>query len=137
MTGKGGSCFMSMLQVGVLGVAGVLLAVQFKNVKAEYGMYISLALGLLIFASLLDKISWLMEVLKEIADAVNLDSNYLKTLWKVLGVTYVAEFASSICKDAGYQTIALQIEVFAKITILVLSLPVLMALLQTIRSFLI
>ena len=137
MTGKGGSCFMSMLQVGVLGVAGVLLAVQFKNVKAEYGMYISLALGLLIFASLLDKISWLMEVLKEIADAVNLDSDYLKTLWTVLGVTYVAEFASSICKDAGYQTIALQIEVFAKITIMVLSLPVLMALLQTIRSFLI
>ena len=137
MTGKGGSCFMSMLQVGVLGVAGVLLAVQFKNVKAEYGMYISLALGLLIFASLLDKISWLMEVLKEIADAVNLDSDYLKTLWKVLGVTYVAEFASSICKDAGYQTIALQIEVFAKITIMVLSLPVLMAILQTIRSFLI
>lgn len=128
---------MSMLQVGVLGVAGVLLAVQFKNVKAEYGMYISLALGLLIFVSLLDKISWLMEVLKEIADAVNLDSDYLKTLWKVLGVTYVAEFASSICKDAGYQTIALQIEVFAKITIMVLSLPVLMALLQTIRSFLI
>ena len=128
---------MSMLQVGVLGVSGVLLAVQFKNVKAEYGMYISLALGLLIFASLLDKISWLMEVLKEIADAVNLDSDYLKTLWKVLGVTYVAEFASSICKDAGYQTIALQIEVFAKITIMVLSLPVLMALLQTIRSFLI
>lgn len=128
---------MSMLQVGVLGVAGVLLAVQFKNVKAEYGMYISLALGLLIFASLLDKISWLMKVLKEIADAVNLDSDYLKTLWKVLGVTYVAEFASSICKDAGYQTIALQIEVFAKITIMVLSLPVLMALLQTIRSFLI
>lgn len=137
MTGKGGSCFMSMLQVGVLGVAGVLLAVQFKNVKAEYGMYISLALGLLIFASLLDKISWLMEVLKEIADAVNLDSDYLKTLWKVLGVTYVAEFASSIRKDAGYQTVALQIEVFAKITIMVLSLPVLMALLQTIRSFLI
>lgn len=128
---------MSMLQVAVLGVAGVLLAVQFKNVKAEYGMYISLALGLLIFASLLDKISWLMEVLKEIVDAVNLDSDYLKTLWKVLGVTYVAEFASSICKDAGYQTIALQIEVFAKITIMVLSLPVLMALLQTIRSFLI
>jgi len=32
---------------------------------------------------------------------------------------------------------ALQIEVFAKITILVLSLPVLSALLQTIRGFLV
>ena len=90
--------------------------------------------------SVLTEPKWFLgsdKFLKEIADAVNLDSDYLKTLWKVLGVTYVAEFASSICKDAGYQTIALQIEVFAKITIMVLSLPVLMALLQTIRSFLI
>lgn len=128
---------MSILQAGILGVAGVFLAIQFKNTKAEYGMYISIALGILIFASLLDKISWIMDVLKNIASAANLDSDYLKILWKILGITYVAEFASSICKDAGYQTIALQIEIFAKITILVLSLPVLMALLQTIRSFLI
>ncbi len=128
---------MSILQVGVLGVAGVLLAVQFKNTKTEYGMYISIALGMIIFAALLNKISPLMDALRDIADAVNLDSDYLKILWKVLGITYVAEFASSICKDAGYQTIALQIEVFAKITIMVLSFPVLMALLETIRSFLV
>ena len=128
---------MSMLQAGVLGVAGVFLAMQFKNIKAEYGMYISIALGILIFASLLDKVEWLMDVLKNIASTVNLNSDYLKILWKILGITYVAEFASSICKDAGYQTIALQIEVFAKITIMVLSIPVLTALLQTIRSFLV
>lgn len=128
---------MSMLQVGALGVAGVLLAVQFKNMKAEYGTYISIALGMIIFGALLNKLVPLLEALQDIADSVKLDSAYLKTLWKMIGITYVAEFASSICKDAGYQTIALQIEIFAKITIMVLSLPVLMALLETIRSFLI
>lgn len=128
---------MNMLQVGALGVAGVLLAVQFKNMKAEYGTYISITLGMIIFGTLLNKLVPLLEALQDIADSVKLDSAYLKTLWKVIGITYVAEFASSICKDAGYQTIALQIEIFAKITIMVLSLPVLMALLETIRSFLI
>ena len=118
---------MSMLQIGILGVAGVLLALQFKSGKSEYGIYISIALGMLIFASLLGKIS----------NVVGLNSDYFKTLWKILGITYAAEFSSAICKDAGYQTIALQIEVFAKITILVLSLPVLSALLQTIRGFLV
>ena len=124
---------MSMLQIGILGVAGVLLALQFKSGKSEYGIYISIALGMLIFASLLGKIS----LLKEVSNVVGLNSDYFKTLWKILGVTYAAEFSSAICKDAGYQTIALQIEVFAKITILVLSLPVLSALLQTIRGFLV
>ena len=116
---------MSMLQIGILGVAGVLLALQFKSGKSEYGIYIS------------GKISLLKDVLNEVSNVVGLNSDYFKTLWKILGVTYAAEFSSAICKDAGYQTIALQIEVFAKITILVLSLPVLSALLQTIRGFLV
>ena len=54
----------------------------------------------------------------------------------MLGVTYIAEFSSGICRDAGYQTIAQQIEIFGKLTILVLSLPVLLALLETIGEFL-
>ena len=53
-----------------------------------------------------------------------------------LGITYVAEFSAGICKDAGYQTIALQIEIFGKLAVLVLSMPVLMALLNTIKDFL-
>lgn len=128
---------MSMLQIGILGVAGVLLALQFKSGKSEYGIYISIVLGLLIFATLLGKISLIKDVLNEINGVAGSGNDYWKTLWKILGITYAAEFSSAICKDAGYQTIALQIEVFAKITILVLSLPVLSALLQTIRGFLI
>ena len=54
---------MSMLQIGILGVAGVLLALQFKNGKSEYGIYISIVLGLLIFATLLGKISLIKDVL--------------------------------------------------------------------------
>ena len=123
---------MSMLQIGILGVAGVLLALQFKSGKSEYGIYISIVLG-----PLLGKIRLIKDVLNEINSVAGPGNDYWKTLWKILGITYAAEFSSAICKDAGYQTIALQIEVFAKITILVLSLPVLSALLQTIRGFLV
>ena len=61
---------------------------------------------------------------------------YLVTLLKMTGVTYAAEFASGICKDAGYGALGKQIEIFGKLTILVMSLPVLLALLQTIQEFL-
>lgn len=128
---------MSMLQIGILGVAGVLLALQFKSGKRNMASISVSLLALLIFASLLGKISLLKDILNEVSNVVGLNSDYFKTLWKILGITYAAEFSSAICKDAGYQTIALQIEVFAKITILVLSLPVLSALLQTIRAFLV
>lgn len=127
---------MSIIQVGVLGVAGVLLAVQFKGGKSEYGIYISIALSLLIFFAILSQLKEILAMIKTIGGYIKLDTAYIGILLKILGITYVAEFASSICKDAGYQTIAQQIEIFGKLAILALSTPVLLALLDAIKEFL-
>lgn len=67
---------------------------------------------------------------------LSIDTGYISTILKMIGITYIAEFCSSICKDAGYQTIAVQIEIFSKLTILALGMPVLLALLETIQEFL-
>lgn len=128
---------MDILRIGTLGVAGALLAIQFKNVKAEYGIYISVALSIIIFFSILDQLEGMITSVKTIAGFIQMDNYYIGTLMKMLGITYVAEFASGICKDAGYQTIAIQIETFGKLAILALSMPVLIALLNTIRDFMV
>ena len=127
---------MNMLQIGIIGVAGTLLAVQFKSGKSEYGIYISVALSLVIFFAIIGRLEVIIDALRTIANYINMDTAYIGTLIKMLGITYVAEFSAGICKDAGYQTIALQIEIFGKLAVLVLSMPVLMALLNTIKEFL-
>ena len=50
--------------------------------------------------------------------------------------TYIAEFASDLCRDAGYQGVAGQIQIFGKISVLAVSVPVLTALLDVIQTFL-
>ena len=127
---------MNMLKVGILGVAGVLLAIQFKNGKTEYGIYISVALILVIFYGVLGQLRYLTEIIREIENYIEIDHSYITTLLKMLGITYIADFSSAICKDAGYQAIASQIEIFGKLTVMFLSMPVLYALLNTIREFL-
>ncbi len=127
---------MNMLKVGILGVAGVLLAIQFKNGKTEYGIYISVALSLVIFYGVLGQLRYLTEIIREIENYIEIDHSYITTLLKMLGITYIADFSSAICKDAGYQAIASQIEIFGKLTVMFLSMPVLYALLNTIREFL-
>lgn len=127
---------MGIVQIGALGVIGALLAIQFKGNKSEYGIYISIALSILVFVSIIGRLELIVEAVQRIADQIQIKSVYIATLLKILGVTYVAEFASAICKDAGYQTIAQQIEVFSKLTILALSMPILLALLTTIETFL-
>lgn len=127
---------MSMLQLGLIGIVGVLLALQLKLIKPEFSVYIGLALGLLIFFGMTEKLAELVNAIHEILQMVDLRQSYLGLLFKMLGITYVAEFSSAICKDAGYQTIAGQIEIFAKLTILTMSLPIVLALMRTIQEFL-
>lgn len=127
---------MNIIQIGILSVAGVLLALQMKTGRAEYGIYITIAVGLCIFAGIADNLSLILEITDLIKETLGENGIYLGALIKMLGVTYVAEFSAGICKDAGYQTVAVQIEIFAKLTILALSMPVLLALLKTIRAFL-
>ena len=127
---------MGIIQIGAIGVLGAILAIQFKSGKSEYGVYISIALSLLIFFSIVGRLETIVQIIRGIGEKIQIKSTYIIALLKMLGVTYVAEFSSAICKDAGYQTIAQQIEIFSKLTILALSMPILLALLETIQAFL-
>ena len=126
---------MNSIQIALLGVVGTLLALQFKSGKSEYGIYVSLAVSLFLFLCMLSRLEIFVQTVKKIADYIKLDAGQMSILLKMAGVTYVAEFASGICKDAGYQNIAVQIEIFTKLTILAIGMPVLLALLELIGDF--
>lgn len=128
---------MNSIQIALLGVVGTLLALQFKSGKSEYGIYVSLAVSLFLFLCMLSRLEIFVRIVKKIANYIKLDAGQMGILLKMAGVTYVAEFASGICKDAGYQNIAVQIEIFTKLTILAIGMPVLLALLELIGDFLI
>lgn len=128
---------MNSIQIALLGVVGTLLALQFKSGKSEYGIYVSLAVSLFLFLCMLSRLEIFVRTVKKIADYIKLDAGQMGILLKMAGVTYVAEFASGICKDAGYQNIAVQIEIFTKLMILAIGMPVLLALLELIGDFLI
>ena len=128
---------MNSIQIALLGVVGTLLALQFKSGKSEYGIYVSLAVSLFLFLCMLSRLEIFVRTVKKIANYIKLDAGQMGILLKMAGVTYVAEFASGICKDAGYQNIAVQIEIFTKLTILAIGMPLLLALLELIGDFLI
>ena len=131
-----GSLYVSMIQIGIIGVIGALLSIQFKSGKSEYGIYMSVAISILIFACIVDRLELFVRTVEQVNQYIKIDTSYIATMLKMIGITYIAEFSSSVCKDAGYQTIAVQIEIFSKLTILALGMPVLLALLETIREFL-
>lgn len=127
---------MDIIKIAMIGLAAVLLAIQIRAGKPEYEIFVTMAACLCIFFFLLTKLEIVIEAINQIQGYIRLDSKYVAILLKMIGITYVAEFSSNLCKDAGYHAVAGQIEMFGKLSILVISMPVLLALLETISQFL-
>ncbi|MBR6527344.1 MAG: stage III sporulation protein AD [Lachnospiraceae bacterium] len=127
---------MEVMTVGILGIAAVLLATQLKSVRSEYGTYLILAAGILIAFYTVSRWGTVLQMLKQCTEWLPVDRVYVSTLLKMIGIAYTIQLCAGLCKDAGYSAIAGQIETFGKLTILSLSLPVVLALLDTVHVFL-
>ena len=123
-----------MVKVAAIGVAAVLLAMPFKNGKAEYGILLTMAACLLLFTIAVSKLSNLVELVHRLEEYMNEGSIYITILLKMLGITFVAEFASDLCQDAGYAAVAGQIEFMGKLLVLGISMPILLSLLDAVTS---
>lgn len=127
---------MDIVKIGVMGVVGVLIALPLRSYKSEYSLFISMAVCTCIFVYLISKLEIVLSYVDTIRSMIQVDNRYITMVIKMIGITYIAEFSVNICKDAGYQAIATQIEMFAKMSILLISMPVLMAFIETIGEFL-
>ena len=127
---------MDVIRIAALGLAGLFLCILLKDIRPEYALYISLAAGVCILLLAAGKLTYLMEMLDKLKSYVPIDTAYLNALLKMIGITYVGQFSAGICRDAGYSSLAGQIEIFSRLALLVSSMPVLTALMETIQGFL-
>ena len=89
------------MQVVGLGLIAALLALILKEYRPELAMQISLAAGTIIMLLVLNRIVTAVNVITETAVAAGINLVYLQTLLRVIGIAYLAEFGSQLCRDAG------------------------------------
>ena len=119
-----------MLKTALLGILTIIIAMAMRQGKAEYATFISLTGSILIAwiaVRLLDGITGSLERLERL---LHLDMEYVALLLKMIGVTYLSEFSSALCRDAGYSAVAGQIELVGKLTILTIGMPIVLALFE-------
>jgi stage III sporulation protein AD len=93
---------------------------------------ISVFVGTLIFLQVLPKIIQVIAVFQQLATRANLNQFYLATVFKIIGIAYIAEFGAQVCRDAGQGAIATKVEFAAKVMVLVLAVPIIGAILESV-----
>ena len=125
-----------IIKIGMFGIVGALLAIQFKAQKPEYTMYIGFALSILVFCYVVGQVEAVMGQLDFIRKYLGDAQSYLSILLKVIGITYICEFSAGICKDAGFQSVSDQIEILGKLSVMFAGLPILFAVIEQIQGML-
>ncbi|MBR6642382.1 MAG: stage III sporulation protein AD [Lachnospiraceae bacterium] len=119
-----------MLKTALLGILTILIAMAMRQGKAEFSTFVSFTGSILIAwiaVRLLEGITGSFERLEKL---ISIDMEYITLLMKMIGVTYLSEFSSAICRDAGYSAVAGQIELVGKLTILTIGMPIVLALFE-------
>lgn len=126
----------TIIQIVGLGLVGAVLALVLKQYKPELALPLSLVVGLIIFTFMLNKIIVIIQALEKLARQAEVDQIYLTTILKAIAIAYIAEFGAQICRDAGEKIIASKIEFAGKVMIMILGLPIMMAILESILQLL-
>ena len=127
---------MSIIKVAVIGIVSVLLGLQFKTIKSEYGTMVVLVAAICIFFFGITRVNRIIEAVNLVKSGLGISGSYIQMLLKIVGISYICEFSSDICKDSGYSALSNQIHIFGKLSILVISAPVFLKLFDVIGGML-
>lgn len=115
---------MELIKIGVLGITSAVLILVIKNQRPETGLQISLVFGAMVMVFLATRIKTVLDLLEIYISRTGISGVYVTTLFKVIGMAYITEFAAEVCRDASQNAIASKIELAGRILIIITALPV-------------
>ena len=125
---------MEIIKIAMFGICGVLLAVILKNSGSQIYVVISMAVSIIIMLYVAAKLAGIITQISYIKKYITVGEEYIGLLIKIIGITYITQFASDICRDNGYSVIAGQIEMFCRIAVAALSMPLVLVLFETVAK---
>lgn len=123
---------MEIFKIVAFAIIASILAITVKQDRPEYALQISLAAGAIIFFLMVGKLASILDVIYELTSKLDVEVVYLKSIIKIIGIAYITEFGSQVCRDGGESSIATKVEFAGKILIMVLALPILLSVLNLI-----
>ena len=123
---------MEIVQIVGLGLIVTILVLILKEQKPMFAFLLITFTGAVIFLFLLGKISTVIHVLEDLAGKSSINQVFFKTILKIIGIAYIAEFGAQIVRDAGQESIASKIELAGKVLIMVMAIPIITVIIETV-----
>lgn len=125
---------MNLIQIIGIGIITAILSLIIKQHRPELAVALPMLGAAAIILCIAPYLKGILTMFEDMAKRVGLESRYLHMVIKIIGVAYLCQFASELCKDAGEGSMASKIELAGKVMILTLSMPVIYRLLDLVSD---
>ena len=113
---------MNLMAVSLAAVIVVLIAVKIKELDSGYGIVLSIAGCVMLMYFVVSRFRLIASYIDRLTAYVSVNISYIDVILKMIGIAYICRFSSDICKDAGCNAMASQVEMAG----ILLSMPILM-----------
>ncbi|NLI69290.1 MAG: stage III sporulation protein AD [Firmicutes bacterium] len=123
---------MEIVQVVGLGLLTMVLVVIIREYRPEIAIQVAIAGSLIIILLVIMQVASIVQVITDISVGAGMNLIYLQSLLRIIGIAFIAEFGAQVCRDAGAASIASKIDFAAKVIILVIAIPIVLAVIESI-----
>lgn len=127
---------MDIIKIIGIGFITLIITIVLKEYKKEYAIYAVLIGGAIIIFYSMDTIKSIINFINELSDNPSYNTQFIPLLLKITGISILTEYAVSICKDSGENSIANKIDFGGKILVISLSIPVISETLESLTKLL-
>lgn len=122
---------MEIVKIVGIGIVGVIISSLLKRNNPEFSLIITLATGMILLVLVLSSMTEAITAFDTLI-SVGLDTSLFGGVLKIIGIGYLTEYGASICEDYGASSVGNKIQLGGKLTIFLMSLPIIRGLIEAI-----
>ena len=126
---------MEILKIVFVAFVGAMLYLYLKSQNSELSGLTVVATGIIIILLSVSYVISAMAFFSEMATKTGINSEVFVLIIKIVAISYLADFSSSLCDDLGVKSLGEKVNFVSRIIIFVLSIPVFNNLLNLVSSF--
>ncbi len=123
---------MDIFKIALIGVIGTFLSMTVRSYKAELGVLTALTTAFLLLFYTVPALNDVVSEIKSLAENASIDSIYIKSVIKIIGIAYITQFSAELARDANETLLSKKLELAGKIGIIALMMPIISSLLTAI-----
>ena len=126
---------MEIFKIIAIGLVGAFCYVFLYSTKSELAPLVLLATGIVLIIEIVEYVFLTIDFFNELALNANISGTLLKTVLKIMAISYVLEFAITLCDDLNVKSIGVKLSFAGKIIIFVIAIPIYKELFNVITYF--